>query len=176
MARTNHRSSFIRGAVRSRRETEWIGITAVFPSLASSGVAALTSSLSAAALALRPFTIVRTHIAWLCQSDQVAVSEPFIGNLGLAVVSDQATAVGVTAVPTPATEQGSDLWFLHAIWPGQMEFVTAAGFASYQPKEIDSKAMRKVVEGQDVVMVVEAGLGGNGVDMTIAGRMLVKLH
>ena len=54
----------------------------------------------------------------MVESDQSAATELFIGNLGLAVVSDQATAVGVTAVPTPATDRGSDLWFLIEEGPG----------------------------------------------------------
>ena len=29
------------------------------------------------------------------------------------MVSDQAVAVGVSAIPTPVTELSSDLWFVH---------------------------------------------------------------
>ncbi len=41
-------------------------------------------------------------------------------------------------------------------------------------KEFDSKAMRKVEEGQDIVQVVENEI--NGCTVTISGRMLLKLH
>jgi hypothetical protein len=46
-------------------------------------------------------------------SDQFAQSESQIGAIGLAVVTDQAVGIGVTAVPTPITDLSSDSWFLH---------------------------------------------------------------
>ena len=48
--------------------------------------------------------------------------------------------------------------------------------ADNTPKKIDSKAMRKVDIGQDIALVVEAGIGGNGCVVETVGRMLVKLH
>ena len=43
-------------------------------------------------------------------------------------------------------------------------------------RNIDSRAMRKVEDGFDIVSVVEAGLIGNGCRVKLGGRMLVKLH
>jgi len=166
----------IRGG-RQVRETIWLSLPAAFDTLATSGTAALSSSLNAGALALRPFTIVRTHINWVCLTDQSAASEFFVGNLGLAVVSDQAAAIGVTAVPTPATDLDSDLWFLHQSWMGEFAFGDATGFAQNDNnRNIDSKAMRKVNGDEDVVVVKEAGIGSSGVIVGTVGRMLVKLH
>ena len=45
-----------------------------------------------------------------------------------------------------------------------------------QFKEIDSRAMRKVEDGQDVIGVVESGLQTNGLNINVFMRLLVKLH
>ena len=42
--------------------------------------------------------------------------------------------------------------------------------------EIDSKAMRKVDIGQDLVIVAEASGVGDGFTTVLAGRMLVKVN
>ena len=73
----------------------------------------ILGSLNATALALRPFTIVRQHYFLMLRSDQAAAAERQFGAFGCVVVSDQAEAVGVTAIPTPITDAGSDLWMLH---------------------------------------------------------------
>jgi len=170
------KSGFIRRAGVMRRATEWLFLPHSQTVQGASATAVLIASLNAAALALRPFTVVRTRLDWLCFSDQSAATENFVGNIGVAVVSDQAIAVGVTAVPTPATDLGSDLWFLHQIWHGRFELVGTSINTDSQSKEIDSKAMRKVDEGQDMAFVVEAGIGESGLATVVAGRVLIKLH
>ena len=172
-----NRSRVIRRHGSVVRETNWLSISAVFSTLAASGNAALLSSLNAAALALRPFTVIRTHLNWQIETDQSAASEVYIGNIGMAVVSDQASAIGITAVPTPATDLDSDLFFLHASTIGSFVLGDATGFQEIpQSREIDSKAMRKVNSDQDVVIVAEAGIGVSGLELRAVGRMLIKLH
>ncbi len=173
---TRNKGTFIRGGVR-RRETFWMQIAQVSTNLTVSAAAFLTNFLTSAALAVRPFTIVRTRIKWLVTSDQVAATEAFIGNVGISVVSDQAIAIGVTAVPTPAIDLGSDLFFLIDQWPGRFELVAGlTALSDLAPMTIDSKAMRKVDDDQNVAMVAEAGIGGDGLNISTVGRMLIKLH
>ncbi len=174
--RTGHRSGFLqRGGVR-RRESLWISIVTVEVTLGGAPTAVLLLALNAAALALRPFTIVRTRGVIFCRSDQTDNAETFIGDLGAAVVSDQAVAAGVTAVPTPLTDKGSDLWFLYEQLPSRQAGTTPTGLTQNVgvSKEFDSKAMRKVEQGQDVVFVGENEIAG--LNMIISGRMLIKLH
>ncbi len=173
---TKRRSGFITRDGRSRRETVWFDLAASVNSFAAAGTAALIASLNAGALALRPFTVVRTRMQWLCRSDQSAATESFFANFGLAVVSDQAVAIGVTAIPTPATDRGSDLWFVLETWPGRFDLVGTDVSQDLVSREIDSKAMRKVDQGQDIVFVGEAGLVQSGCAIHAVGRMLVKLH
>jgi len=173
---TRSRSGFIRrGGVR-RRETLWLSEPIVEATLAGSPTAVAVSSLSAAGLALRPFTIVRSHIRFMVFSDQSIAAEAYGAALGYAVVSDQATAIGVTALPTPITDASSDLWFLYQLLFSRFLFKDATGVLdpSGVTMDIDSRAMRKVEEGQDFVGTVENTI--NGCQTITGGRFLLKLH
>ena len=97
----------------------------------------------------------------------------------MCVVSDQAEAIGITAIPTPITDIESDLWYLHQFFLGDFLFLTSAGFNSPTgvEKSIDSKAMRKVNDGQDVVLVGQSDIvSGDGTTVMVAGRLLIKEH
>ncbi len=175
-ALTSRKSGFILRAGVMRRETFWLGIGHNSVALAASATAALTNSTPADILAQRPFTIVRTIINWLAHSDQSAATENYVGNVGYSVVSEQAIAIGISAVPTPATDQGSDMFFLHQSWEGRFELVGADVTTNLVSREVESKAMRKVEDGQDIAFAVEAGIGEAGVTIKTVGRMLIKLH
>ena len=171
-----HRSSQ-RGAraISQKRLTSWFQFVPVETGVTA---AVILFSLNAAALALRPFTIVRTRFLLSIISDQAAVSEIQMGALGMAIVSDQAAAIGVTAVPTPITDMGSDLWFFHQLLYNEFSFLTAAGFeeGGLAQYEADSKAMRKVDIGQDLVIVAEPSATSDGFITRVGGRMLVKVN
>ncbi len=169
------KSGFVRRNNVMRRDTAWFFVTPVVTAIAGS-TAVLISTFNAAALALRPFTIVRTRLGGWYGSDQDAATEEYGAAYGSCIVSDQASAIGVTAIPTPITDLGSDAWFLHMIWGGRFEFNDATGFGDVgQVISVDSKAMRKVDIGFDLVSVAEASLG-TGSRINLGGRMLVKLH
>ena len=169
------RREFVRGAsaIRSRRETTWFQFTPASFTMAAASTAVVAFSLNAAALALRPFTIVRTRFELQLQSDQAAAIERQQAALGMAVVSDQAVAVGVTAVPTPITDLASNLWFVH-----QLIFADESNLTdrtrSATRMSVDSKAMRKVEVGQDMVIVIETGAFSSGAILEVGGRMLIK--
>ena len=166
-----------RGRLGSERKTVWIGIAPVVTTMAAASTAVLSGSLNALALALRPFTIVRTHLSWLLKSDQQAASEQYAAAFGIAVVSEQAVSVGVTAIPTPATDIDSDFWLLHASLVGFFALGTAVGFIEQgRFKDVDSKAMRKVNEDEDIVFVEETYSTSAGAISHAMGRMLIKLH
>jgi len=163
-------------AGKSRRESFWVGILGTSTALVS-GTPVLFTGFSAAVLALRPFTIVRSR-GWLSIStDQAIASEDFAGALAFAVVSDQALAIGVTAVPTPVADIDSDLWFVYEKIGGRVTAVTSTGISgSLVTKPFDSRAMRKVEDGQDVAILEESETGFDGAVMQKGGRMLIKLH
>jgi len=175
--RTVRRSGRVFRGGRMRRETLWTGITETETAMAAASTAVLFTGFGASTLALRPFTIVRVRGWWHLRSDQLAGTESYMAGIGMAVVSDQALAIGVTAVPTPFTDKASDLWFLHDIMSGQFAVSSAIGILEVgRGKELESRAMRKVEEGQDVALSIETASTSNGAVIAKAGRILIKLH
>jgi len=173
---SRRRSGFVLRGGRQRRETSWFFNGWTSTTIAAPG-SVLIASLNVAALALRPFTIVRWRGLWSVVSDQIANGENQVVSYGVAVVSEQAVAIGVTAIPTPVTDLGSDLWFVLEHLVNRWEVVSAVGVESpIQTGGIDSKAMRKVEEGEDVVIVMETAAISAGAVMKQVGRFLVKLH
>ena len=169
------KSGFVRRNNVMRRETVWAQGTFLSTTLASTNAVAITAQLSAAGLALRPFTIVRTRGYLSVKSDQTSVAEVYGVQMGFAVVSDQALGVGVSAVPTPDADGQSDLWFVYESLWGDFEVTTDIGRLEMgQRMAYDSKAMRKVEEGQDVVQVMECP--HTSALVRDAFRMLLKLH
>ena len=177
MARRTIGSNFRRGNVQ-RRESLWIFGTPIDTVLSAASTAALISTLNAAALALRPFTVVRTRGTFWLRSDQSATSEDFQASLGMAVVSDQAAAIGVTAVPTPEADRGSDLWFVYETAQQGFTRFDATGTTAFEGATVnfDSKAMRKVNGDQDIAVAIETSAISLGAVAMVAFRMLIKLH
>ena len=171
--RTARRSGFIqRGGVR-RRETLWADFAFTQTTMTAVG-GTILSSLSAAGLALRPFTVVRTHMQVHILSDQSAATELYAAAYGHAIVSEQAVAIGITAVPTPVTDGGSDLWYVYQKLLGAGSQVNSG--QSGQGFSIDSRAMRKVEDGSDLINVIEFSAIGSGLIAMVSGRDLLKLH
>ncbi len=176
--RTGRRSGLILRGGRMRRVTLWGDTTSVLQTLATAQTAVLTNSLSAAGLALRPFTVIRVRGRVIVRSDQTAGSEDQSVAVGFAVVSDQASAIGVTAVPTPITDAGSDLWLMYQMVKSAMIIASDTAIAVVGDVEVDSRAMRKVEEGQDLIAVVESDVSGATAGLLVGTgyRFLIKLH
>ena len=82
--------------------------------------------------------------------------------------------MGITAVPTPDTELASSLWFaLKIMYADGVALTDVTTPGKYF--ELDSKAMRKVEIGQDMVIVVENPVNTGWV-LNMAGRILVKTN
>jgi len=166
-----------RVATRARRKTTWLsGLdNGVMQNLAAGGTL-FYSSLNAAALALLPFTIVRLRGLITVQSDQEAADEEGILGVGKAVVSTDAVAIGISALPTPITDQNSNLWFMYETVPWSWKLTTSGAAQGATHHFFDSKGMRKVEDGQDIVMTVENWSSAFGCEFDIQSRMLIKLH
>jgi len=171
------KSGFVRRHGVMRRETMWLTNPYATSSIGAGSTAVLAAALNAAALALRPFTIVRVRGHFHVRSDQTAASETWGCSMGYAVVSDQASAIGVTAVPTPEADRDSDLFFVYESMIGRFAISSAASFVDVgRGVDFDSKAMRKVEQGQDMVITVETpSVVSSGV-ITDGSRILIKLH
>ncbi len=175
---TGRKSGFITRGNRNVRATAWIASAAVASTLTAPAQASNLTLLSGIGLALRPFTVVRTRGILHMHSDQSAADEFQDVAYGQAKISEQAAAIGVTAMPTPDTDVESDLWFVYERIMSQFLFVTAAGVESVEGVMIlfDSKSMRKVEDGEQLASVVEAGSLSDGFTVTAQFRQLIKLH
>ena len=176
--RSARRSGFILRGGRNVRQMLWIPLATFSSNAIAVSSAVLISSLNAAALALTPFTIVRTRGQIFVASDQVANSENQAINYGHIVVSEQASAIGITAVPTPITEAGSDFHVFESLMARVQVATAVSMFEIGASKEINSKAMRKVDSGEDLIEVVETPAGGptQGIEFRSYWRALIKLH
>ncbi len=176
ISRSRKSGLFLRGG-KSVRETSWVASEVVQGVMAAPSTAILLTQFAADALALRPFTIVRTRGVLYGRSDQSSVSEDYSVSYGHCVVADQAVAIGVTAVPTPMSDSPSDLWFVYETIIGQLLVTT--DISRIEPGSMvkfDSKAMRKVEDGQNAISVVETSSLSNGVLVQALIRCLIKLH
>ncbi len=171
MARGPHR------IIRKGRDriSVWIGVTLRDVSVAAD-TAVLVGQLNAAALAFRPFTVIRTRLVVGWESDQVAATESPMGGFGIQVVTSAAITAGIGSVPTPISEIDAD-YFVYQSLISHIEFGSAVGFQkqAFRQYEIDSKAMRKVGPDQDMAITVEE-TNSFGAVIAVMGRMLIKLH
>ena len=168
-----NRSSRVRPP--TRRQMVWFQAGLALTVVASGGATLLTV-LNAAALALRPFTIVRTRLYIKWASDQLATTENPQGVFTIGTVSEQASAAGIVSVPTGISEADGD-FFVYEGLINEFAFVTGTGFDGDAGTGyvVDSKAQRKVGINEDVVSAVETRSQG-GASISVEGRMLVKLH
>ncbi len=106
-------------------------------------------------------TIRRTIISILFKSDQASASENPNGAFGMGVFTSQAVSVGITALPGPLSEADDDVWF---VWMPLMDSIqvgaTASTFNNGKLFERDFRGMRKVVEGEEIVAMIEIGTSG----------------
>ena len=171
------RTTHFRGH-KTRRLTAWFSLDANAQLLTGAGSEALSQSLNATALAARPFTVIRFRGIIGISSDQGVAGEDQSAALGVAVVSDQASAIGITAVPSPISDRGSDLFFVYEDMVASMFVASNSGVIPnlMTSRQFDSKAMRKVNEDEDVVITKGTTALSDGVILYTAGRLLVKLH
>ncbi len=169
------RSRFVRPAPRTKM---WIGTGTGQSSVTGSSLT-LLSSLSAGSLALRPFTVLRTHILLTFESDQTAGSERGFGTYGQIVVTDAAVAIGPTAIPDPSTILGNPEadWFVSQAVMFSFKFISGVGVVMPMENQyiIDSHAMRKVGPDDDIA-VMFAEDSSLGAVLTVQGRRLIQLH
>ncbi len=161
-----------------RRKTIWLSSAGITD---KSNLAAATKILDqtftgVAVTALGAFTIVRTRGMLFVAGDQnAALEEPF-GGLGFMVVSSTAAGVGATAVPGPMSDEADDQWFVFENFVASADGDPSTQVNGSRVIHFDSKAMRKVEDGQAIAIVIENASAADGCQYILKFRMLVKLH
>ncbi len=179
MARAR-RTRFVRPSPRTKM---WIG-AGVGPVTITGSALSIVSSLSAGALLLLPFTVLRTRMILQFESDQATTNERPQGDFGRIVVSQAAAAAGAASVPDPSSTDGDPEadWFVHQPVFNSFQIVGTAGasavaasWSSGRQYVIDSKAMRKVGFDDNIVSMFSE-TSGLGAQLNTRGRMLIQLH
>ncbi len=166
MARRLHRS-FSPG---KQRLTQWIGPPAQGFVTVATTAAVLVDSGSFE----EPLTLMRTRGMVSIRPTSTAATGDFVGAIGMAVVSTEASAAGVASMPEPYTDADWGGWFVWRSFAYAWDVTTDIGRAiSSWNMEIDSKAMRKIAPNETVVTIAESFSGAFAIfDGT---RFLVKL-
>ncbi len=174
------RSNFPGRSGGERRKTLW-SRSGMIESVITTGDTAVTlfTFTSAFVAAQAPFTIVRTRGIIMLSSDQITSSETQEVAFGISKVSQQAIDIGVTAVPTPIADADSDMFFVYESLAARMLIgATNPGVAAPAGvlRQVDSKAMRKVEDGENIAAVVETDTNSDGVLVIVQFSLLLKLH
>ena len=164
----------------SRRQTSW----AIGPRGAQGAVAVNSSVVfpTGSQATESGLTIVRIRgsaFFHLASVDAVDGGFARVG-FGICIVSENASAVGITAIPTPLTDVGWDGWMYHRLFAliAGIPITDLGGMVGPNFRfDIDGKAMRKEKETDVVVGVVEYQQEQGTADARgyLDTRLLVKL-
>ena len=117
-------------------------------------------------------TIRRSRGTIAITSDQLTSTESQMGAVGLIVVTEAAAAVGITAIPDPVSNASDDGWFVYQGFT-QRDLATGGNVTrNFWP--FDSKAMRRVEEGFEIVVVVANAHATDGFKIGFSMSMLTS--
>ena len=169
-----HRTSAIAGA-KPRRSTEWISGTVDWTD-STAGQSQILLAFSQAALAdFVPCTIVRTvGILGVAADLNFITNQLFIGACGGCLVREDARIAAAT--PDAFTNAGDDVWFWHQFFAMQIDDRGDVDIKNSEIYSIDSRAQRKVVDGDAIIFNLNGGSSSDGFDATLMVRLLLKLH
>jgi len=165
-----------------RRKTDWIGGvvgTSTRTTVGASVVAILSSfdtRISTNQIIGATTTIVR--IRGLLDVGPIGLTADMDaqGAFGFCIVNGEAFDAGVASVPTPWTESFDDRWLYHTYWSVHYELPASGSFVGQSfVQEIDSKAMRKMNNGDVLIGVIENANAGDNVSVFMNVRTLLKL-
>ena len=109
-----------------------------------------------------------TDAGFITDQDQISA-------MGCVVVQEKARVAGTASLPLPISNLGDDSWFVHQPMLGFTEASSGVDLVTGHQVDIDSKAQRKVTDGESIVFLVE-NLGSDTIQFAMIARMLVKLH
>ena len=148
----------------------WAGLFPVSPQLVPAGNKLLLGSFVISGDFDETITRSRGSVTWV--SDQVASTESPTGALGLIVVSEDAFAIGITAIPDPVFDVDNDGWLM---WVPLTTYQRSAEITP-NPKEFDSKGQRIVRDGSRVVLVAANAHATEGAAISVAIRVLARFR
>ena len=171
-----------------RRKTSWgAGPRTVFGGQTLNSSAKVLANTGFAFSVTGTLVRIRGELLWFSRS-ATAPNDGLVGAFGIGFVTDQAFAIGATAIPGPHTQPEWEGWiwhrYVHCFAGGRIVVAAVSEQTdAVQPTagslriEIDSKAMRKFSENMTMVLMSEMTLNGTMATTWHAQtRILVKLH
>ena len=177
MARSRSVSTRGRG-IPTRRSSAWEegpgGVTA--QAFSASGTIVLGAGITPVIPGL---TLVRLrgHLEIVLEA-AANIGEGFSGALGVGIVSADAFAIGVTAIPNPIDDQSWGGWIYHRHWSLHATTATIADGVNTGRIgiEVDSKAMRKFGLNELIFASMQVTeVGTSQIEAFFDSRVLVKL-
>ena len=163
-----------RGA-RPKRLTEWISFQTNFTDFTASEGKAVGSFTQTFLRDFVPCTIMRTVGLLVVAADlNFITNQIYSGAVGGCTVRQDAFAAG--AFPDAFSDAGDDVWFMHQFFAATIDDRADSDLVVSQNFIIDSKAQRKVVDGDAIVFHAEGGGEADGFDLALYLRVLLKLH
>ena len=107
------------------------------------------------------------------------IGEGYHAALGIGVCTNDAFAIGVTAVPNPIADADWDGWFYHRFFDLHATTATISDGVNTGriAWEVDSKAMRKVTVNDTIFATVETvEVGTSQIEVFFDSRALFKLQ
>ena len=107
--------------------------------------------------------------------DQSTSNENQLGGFGLIAVSDDAVAIGITAIPDPVSDIDHDGWFIYQAFSQQSG--VSGSFMPSREYQFDSKAKR-ILPGEGITL---AGVCANahasqGLEVQVGLRILAQVR
>jgi len=159
---------------RSPSNKNWTGALALNVAVAGN-TKVLLASFSLSNLNIDE-TILRTVGTFSVFSDQIAASESQVGGIGFLLVTDLAVAAGAASIPGPTTDIAQDGWFVYIPIVQRLNVGTNVGVEPNFAVRYDfnSKAKRKLEQGQKVAVMVENG-ASTAFNVSFVFRMLTMV-
>ena len=155
-----------------RRLTTWGGVQSNSYANVPAASKLFFASFSAAGLAnIQRSTLIRVRGIISVKSDQSGGIEDAMGAFGIAVVTDTARAVGVTALPAPSDDAAGDYW---QTWQALFSPPIDATIDN-ELFMIDSKGQRKLSDLDAIVLMFENTHATHGMDVAVQLRFLFLL-
>ena len=158
-----------------RPATFWAGDIPIIQTVVPAASKVILSSFTNASG--EELTIRRTRGLFTVSSDQSAASEFVIGAMGALAVTNTALTAGVASLPDPFTDVDDDVWYVFEHFAQTLQVFTAVGV---EPRFVthyafDSKAMRKVPDGEGIAFVAANAAAANGCTMSLSVRWLSSI-
>ncbi len=154
----------------SGRLTTWIGPADQGYQTIGAGASVLISSFAVE----EPLTVVRTRGVVSIAPSNFSINSVITGALGVGIVSSEALAIGITAIPGAWDDPEWGGWFVWRSFAWIFDVTTDVGRLNASVEfELDSKAMRKMDANSAIVVVVESQ--ANAFQAFVGLRQLLKL-